>query len=144
MRDQLALPCERILRFQRGNHIYKNINGRQSVDVAEDSPGMNHVNTMFKSDTNNVILSKIGSNGCQTLSDLIRFICLYTNIDQPFEVLCKRNSINLLTVSRQTILEREDRNGVHCKFMRSSEHTDSNLLQKQPMRCVGTPSEAQR
>lgn len=47
-------------------------------NVAVCAPRVDHVNTVLKRDTNDIILRKVSSNRCQALADLVCFIGLVT------------------------------------------------------------------
>jgi hypothetical protein len=90
---------------------------------------MNHINTMLKSYSDDIVLGKIGANRGQTFANLIRLIRLQTIVPltRP-QIRAIVASTYLLAMGRQPILKGIYRNRVHSELMGGPEHTDSDFL----------------
>jgi hypothetical protein len=91
---------------------------------------VNHIDAMLKCNPDNVILGEISADGGQALANLISFIGLETSSssEKIRRGHCNRYAPNLLTVRREPVFVRIDRNGVHSEFMCGSEDPDGNFL----------------
>lgn len=64
--------------FKEDRGTVKALSGSNTVKIlrGQNLPGMNHINAMFESNTDNIFLSEIRCYGSFASSDLIRFIGL--------------------------------------------------------------------
>lgn len=87
---------------------------------------MDHVHATLKSYPDDVVLGEISTDRSKTFSNLVCFIGLHRCYELNDLLLHKM--AHLLTMSRQPIFIRKDRDGVHSQFMGGSEYTDGNFL----------------
>ena len=70
---------------------------------------MNHIHTVFQSNSNDIVLRQVGSDGAETLADLVCFIGLFRK--KSVKVPHMADSPYLLPVSVHLVFDTVDRNG---------------------------------